>query len=161
MRVDDRLLDFFNRPLMCIAAAVDGTGRPATGRGIGFHLLEDRETIDIIYSAWQWPRLEPCIRQTGRLAVTFVSPPDYVTFQMKGNAGIRDTQAADLVRAECFMTAATDELESLGVSRPLIAPWLTARGAQVARLSIREIYVQTPGPLAGMLAGAQAGPRFE
>jgi hypothetical protein len=51
---------------------------------------------------------------------------------------------------------ATDELASLGVPRHLIAPWLTARDARVARLAVSEIYVQTPGPLAGMLAGARS-----
>ncbi|MBN9273845.1 MAG: pyridoxamine 5'-phosphate oxidase family protein, partial [Mesorhizobium sp.] len=90
------------------------------------------------------------------VAATFVSPSDYVSFQLKGAATMQDTGAPDLDRAERFMTAATNELESLGVPRPLIAPWLTAREARVARLDIREIYVQTPGPLAGMLAGARS-----
>ncbi|GMB79294.1 hypothetical protein NN6n1_00760 [Shinella zoogloeoides] len=154
MRLDDRLLDFFNRPLMCIIAAADETRRPSAGRGIGFRLLDDRETIDVIFSGWQWPRLETCIRQTARLAATFVSPPDYVSFQLKGSATMRDTDAPDLAYADRFMTAATNELESLGVPRHLIAPWLTPREARVARLAISEIYVQTPGPLAGMVAGA-------
>ncbi|WP_028744898.1 pyridoxamine 5'-phosphate oxidase [Rhizobium mesoamericanum] len=160
MRLDDRLLDFFNQPLMCIIAVADEIRRPSAGRGVGFHLLEDRETIDVIFSAWQWPRLEPCIRQTGRIAATFVSPSDYVSFQLKGTATMRETEAADLDRADRFMTAATDELESLGVPRRLITPWLTAKEARVARLAISEIYVQTPGPLAGMLAGEQSGASF-
>jgi hypothetical protein len=161
VRLDDRLLDFFNRPLMCIIAVADETGRPSAGRGVGFHLQENRETIDVIFSAWQWPRLEFCIRQTGRIAATFVSPSDYVSFQLKGAAGMRGTEPPDLDRADRFMTAATDELESLGVPRHLIAPWLTAREARVVRLVISEIYVQTPGPLAGMLAGTQAGARSQ
>ncbi|WP_429806529.1 pyridoxamine 5'-phosphate oxidase family protein [Ensifer sp. B1-9] len=161
MRLDDRLLDFFNRPLMCIIAVADGAGRPSAGRGVGFHLLEDRETIDVIFSHWQWPRLEPCIRQTGRIAVTFVSPSDYVSFQMKGSATMREPEAADLDRADRFMTVATNELEALGVPRHLIAPWLTARETRVARLAVSEIYVQTPGPLAGMLAGTKAGARSQ
>lgn len=155
MRLDSELLDFFKRPLMCIIAVADETGRPSAGRGVGFDLLDDHETIDIIFSAWQWPRLESCLRQTGKMAATFVSPSDYVTFQLKGSAAMRDTEAPDLGHAERFMAAATDELEALGVSRRLIAPWLTARGARVARLKISEIYVQTPGPHAGMLAGAR------
>ncbi|MEZ2132893.1 MULTISPECIES: pyridoxamine 5'-phosphate oxidase family protein [unclassified Sinorhizobium] len=161
MRLDDRLLDFLNRPLMCIIAVADETGRPSAGRGVGFHLLEDRETIDVIFSAWQWPRLEIGIRQNGRIAATFVSPSDYVSFQLKGTATMRDTETPDLDRADRFMTAATDELESLGVPRRLIAPWLTAREARVARLVISEIYVQTPGPLAGMLAGTHVGARSQ
>lgn len=156
MRLDDKLLEFFRRPLMCIIAGADTAGRPSAGRGVGFDVLQDRETVDVIFSAWQWPRLEADIRQTGRMAATFVSPSDYVSFQLKGAAAMQDTGMLDLDRADRFITAATDELESLGVSRRLIAPWLTARQARVARLAISEIYVQTPGPLAGMLAGARS-----
>ncbi|MFD2143904.1 pyridoxamine 5'-phosphate oxidase family protein, partial [Ancylobacter oerskovii] len=65
---------------------------------------------------------------------------------------MQDTAARDLDHAERFIMAATEELASLGVPRSIIAPWLTAREARVARIAVREIYVQTPGPLAGMLA---------
>lgn len=156
MRLDDKLFDFFTRPLMCIIAVADEARHPSAGRGIGFHVGEDRETIDVIFSAWQWPRLEPAIRRTGRVAATFVSPSDYVTFQLKGLAVMRDTDARDEETAQHFMAKATGELEALGVPRDIIAPWLTAREARVARLAVSEIYIQTPGPLAGMLAGARS-----
>ena len=58
---------------MCIIAVVDETGRPSAGRGVGFDLLDDHETVDVIFSAWQWPRLESSIRQTAKIATTFVS----------------------------------------------------------------------------------------
>ena len=156
MRLDDKLFDFFKRPLMCIVAVADEARRPSAGRGVGFHVGEDRETIDVIFSAWQWPRLEPAIRQTGRVAATFVSPSDYVSFQLKGSAVLRETDARDDEAAQHFMARATGELEGLGVPRDIIAPWLTAREARVARLTVSEIYIQTPGPLAGMLAGARS-----
>lgn len=159
LKLDGKLLAFFERPLMCIIAVVDETGRPSAGRGVGFDLLDDHETVDVIFSAWQWPRLESSIRQTAKIATTFVSPSDYVSFQLKGSAAMRDMEALDLDRADRFMTAATDELESLGVPRHLIAPWLTAREARVARLKVSEVYVQTPGPLAGMLAVDQSAAR--
>ena len=155
MRLDDRLFDFFTRPLMCIIAAADGMRRPCAGRGVGFHVHDDRETIDVIFSGWQWPRLEPALRETGRAAVTFVSPSDYVSFQLKGPAALRATDAHDLAAARDFMARATGELEALGVPGAIIAPWLTDREARVARLAVSEIYIQTPGPLAGMQAGAR------
>lgn len=156
MRLDDRLLDFFNRPLMCIIAVADASRRPSAGRGVGFHVGEDRETIEVIFSAWQWPRLEPALRLTGRLAATFVSPSDYVSFQLKGSATLRDTEARDLDCAERFMAKAAAELEHLGVPGPVIVPWLTDRDARVARIAVSEIYIQTPGPLAGMAASASS-----
>ncbi|MGO4840286.1 pyridoxamine 5'-phosphate oxidase family protein, partial [Rhizobiaceae sp. 2RAB30] len=96
MRLDDKLLEFFRRPLMCIIAVTDAAGRPSAGRGVGFDVLQDRETVDVIFSAWQWPRLESDIRQTGRIAATFVSPSDYVSFQLKGGAAMQETGALDL-----------------------------------------------------------------
>lgn len=156
MRLDDRLVEFLRRPLMCIVAAVDAQGRPTAGRGIGVQVLEDRETIDVIFSAWQWPRVATSIQQTGRLAATFVSPADYMTYQIKGPAAMRGAEASDLACADRFMADATDALTSLGVPPPIIAPWLTARDAKVARLRTCEIYIQTPGPQAGMLAGTEA-----
>ena len=140
---------------MCIIASVGADGRPWAGRGIGLHVLDDHETIEIIFSAWQWPRIETAIKETGRLAGTFVSPADYNTFQIKGPAITRDCQASDLARADRFMADATAELASLGVPATIIAPWLTAREAKVARMLSKEIYVQTPGPQAGMIAGAR------
>lgn len=156
MHLDDELLAFLRRPLMCIVAAVDRDGRPSAGRGVGVQVLEDRETIEVIFSAWQWPQLEASVRQTGRIAVTFVSPSDYVTFQIKGPATIREAEATDLECADHFMTNATGALASLGVPPTIIAPWLTARDARVARVEASEIYIQTPGPHAGMLAGARS-----
>lgn len=155
MRLDDDLLAFLRRPLMCIIAAVDGAGRPSAGRGIGFHVLEDREGIDVIFSGWQWPRIEPSVRNTGKLAATFVSPSDYMTFQIKGPATMRETEAGDFERADHFIRCATDELADLGVPANVIAPWLTTRETKVVRLGASEIYVQTPGADAGMLAGAR------
>ncbi|MBN9237814.1 MULTISPECIES: pyridoxamine 5'-phosphate oxidase [Phyllobacteriaceae] len=156
MWLDDRLIEYLHRPLMCLIAATDETGRPIAGRGVGLHVLEDRETIEVVFSAWQWPRLESSIRQTGRLAVTFVSPPDYVSFQLKGSAAMREIAAHDLDCAGRFMAATTNVLASLGIPRSNIAPWFTDREARVARLNVREIYIQTPGPQAGMLAGMRS-----
>ena len=156
MRLYDELLEFLQRPLMCVIGAVDGDGRPWPGRGVGFHILDDLERIDLVFSAWQWPRLEPSIRRTARLAATFVSPSDYRTFQIKGPAVMRETDRGDLARADRFMKAAESELEDLGVPREIIAPWLTDREARVARLTASEIYNQTPGPTAGMLAGLRS-----
>ena len=79
-----------------------------------------------------------------------------MTFQLKGPAAIRAVGGEDLARADRFMADARGALEELGVAPAIIAPWLTARGATVARLGVSEIYVQTPGPQAGMLVGMGA-----
>ena len=156
VRLDGEILEFLKQPLMCILAGADADGCPSAGRGVGFDLLEDGETIDVVFSAWQWPRLETDLRQMGRAAATFVSPSDYVSFQLKGPATLQAAEPHHLDRAAHFMAAATGELASLGVPRPMIGVWLTGRDARVARICVREVYIQTPGPLAGMLASARS-----
>ncbi|MFC6500062.1 hypothetical protein ACFP8Z_21420 [Gemmobacter lanyuensis] len=67
MRIE-RLVAFFHRPLMSIIAATDACGKPAAGRGIGFHLMEDREGMDVIFGlAVAGPCRSHCrARQAGR-----------------------------------------------------------------------------------------------
>ena len=155
VRLDEGLIEFLGRPLMCILAGADAAGRPSAGRGVGVAVLEGGERVEVVFSAWQWPRLEADIRATGRVAATFVRPSDYVSYQVKGEAAVRAAGAADLARAARFIAAATGELEGLGVPPALIAPWLTTREARVSRIVVREVYVQTPGPQAGMRAGGR------
>lgn len=95
---------------MCLIAAADVARRPTAGRGVGLHVLENRKSDRGCLYTWQWPRLESSIRQTGRPTIAFVSPSDYVSFQLKGSATTRDTAAQDLEYAERFMTAATNVL---------------------------------------------------
>lgn len=157
MQIDDALSAYFTRPLMCVLAASDAAFRPTAGRGVGFHLFDDRSRIEILFSSWQWPQLEAAIDATGKLAVTFVSPSDYVSFQLKGLASLRPADQLDELEAARFIAAATGELHRLGVPKQIIAPWLTDRGLCIAQMQIREIYVQTPGPLAGMAAQRVGG----
>jgi len=131
MLLDDDMIAFLQRPLMCIIAAVEEDGRPATGRGVGVRVADDRAAIDVIFSGWQWPLLARAVRSTGKMAATFVSPADYVTFQIKGAATLRDAGVPDLEDAALFMERATHALADLGVPRGIIAPWLTARCSRV------------------------------
>ncbi len=155
VRLDDGLVAFLRRPLMCVLAGADAAGRPSAGRGVGVRVLADGAEVEVIFSAWQWPRLEQDLRATGRVAATFVRPADYVSYQVKGMAAVRGAEDEDLARARRFIAAATGELARLGVPLEIIEPWLTDRAARVCRIAVGEVYVQTPGPLAGMRAGVR------
>ncbi|KKW91631.1 MULTISPECIES: pyridoxamine 5'-phosphate oxidase [Sphingobium] len=157
MMLDDTIVAFLHRPLMCILAGSDASGRPAAGRGIGVMVSDDRETLGIILSAWHYSALANAVAQTGKLAATFVSPCDYVTYQFKGRTHLREAGPADLARAETFIADATASLSALGVPRGIIPQWMTTRDARVAMLAVAECYVQTPGPHAGMRADAANG----
>lgn len=157
MMLDDAILAFLRRPLMCILAGSDTSGRPVAGRGIGVMVTDDRETLGIILSAWHYSALAHAIEQTGKLAVTCVSPCDYVTYQFKGQTRLREAGSADLARADAFIADATASLSGLGVPPGIIPQWMTTRDARVAILGVAECYVQTPGPHAGMRADVARG----
>jgi hypothetical protein len=156
MMLDDTIAAFLRKPLMCILASSDSMARPAVGRGIGVTVSDDRKTLSVILSAWHYAALATAIEQSGRLAATFVSPCDYVTYQFKGTATLREAKPEDNVRAAIFIADATAALSELGVPSGIIPQWMTPRDALVAQLAVAECYVQTPGPRAGMRA-EQAG----
>lgn len=154
MQLDGGLMEFLARPVMCIIGTANAENRPSIGRGLGVHLPEREGVLEVAISAWQWPDTVQNIRETGRLAVTFASPADYVSYQMKGAATLRPALPDDIERCERDIARVRAELLRLGVSERLTAPWLASRQAVIAIVDVAEIYVQTPGRKAGMAAGA-------
>lgn len=152
MQLDEGLKIFLQRPLMIIVGTTDLTRRPAIGRGICVALPAQEGHVEVTFSGWQWPETVSNIRETATMAATFVSPSDYVTYQMKGKAWLRVADEGDLARASRSMETMFAELWRLGVPADVADAWLTSREAMVATLNVSEIYVQTPGPSAGMTA---------
>lgn len=138
---------------MIIMGTADRTGRPSIGRAMGTFEGEQDGHLDLVFSVWQWPDTAAHIRDTGRLAVTVTSPSRYTSYQMKGKAWLRSAKAEDIDRSEAYIAAIDAELRRLGVPAKLTLPWLCNREPLVAALNVSEIYVQTPGPRAGMAAG--------
>jgi len=153
LQLDHGLKQFLKQPLMIILGTADRVGRPAIGRGMGVFESEQDGHLDLIFSTWQWPDTATYIRETGRLAVTLASPSSYTSYQMKGKAWLRHAKPDDIERSDDYIEAIDMELQRLGVPPKLTLPWLCNREPLVATLNVSEIYVQTPGPRAGMATG--------
>lgn len=148
MRLPNALKEFVVRPVMIIVGTRDRANRPAVGRGVGARIVGE-EAIEIILSRWQWPDTVENIQANGQAAFTFANPQDYVSYQLKGPTSLRPAEPSDHRLASRYSSEILARFVALGLQPDFVTPWLAQRDLTVARLAVREIYLQTPGPRAG------------
>jgi hypothetical protein len=148
MKLNDDILQFLTSPVMIIIGTRDAANRPAIARGLGASTRNDG-AIEVAFCRWQWPQTARNIEATGALAVTCTRPSDYVSYQLKGEAALQPADACAQRRAQAYCQDIHEMLAGLGVPAHMVAQWTSDRDLVVARLSVREAYVQTPGARAG------------
>jgi len=146
--LDHELAAFIESPVMQIIGTADADRRPEVGRGVGAWPLDGRR-MALVVSGWQWPGTIANLRENGMVAVTFSRPADYVTYQIKGKAEVRDAAADEIDRSERYMVAMVSALMRLGLAPDIIAPWLSHRDARLVTIDVASVFVQTPGAKAG------------
>ncbi len=151
MKIGSDLATFLTSPVMIILGTCDKAGRPDIGRGVGARVDSDTGLLEVVLSAWQWPGTIANIHDNGRAAITFARPNDYVTYQLKGPAQIAEPDPQSLTLSARYISQITDLLCELGLERRMIADWLTQRDAALIRMTIENVFVQTPGSKAGSL----------
>jgi hypothetical protein len=152
VQLNEGLKQLLQQPLMIILGTADPDLRPAIARAMGIVESKQEGHLEAVFSNWQWPETAVNIRETGRVALTIASPSKYTSYQMKGRAWVRAPTLAEIERSVAYMQAIEAELISLGVPPNLTGPWLCNRDPMLVTVDITEIYVQTPGPKAGMTA---------
>lgn len=148
MILDEERRAFFVSPVMIVVAACGAELRPSIARALGAR-LGDGDVVEIVVSRWQWPMLVDDVARRGDIAVTFVRPSDYVTYQAKGRGRVRAAAPDDLALAERYVGTVSATLSSLGVPASVMAPWLVPRDLVVITVAFEAVYVQTPGATAG------------
>jgi hypothetical protein len=148
MELDDATLDFFAGPVLLMVASVDQNRRPAIGRAMGL-IVRSADTLDILVSRWQWPRVLDNVAASRRLAVTASRASDYLTYQLKGAASLRESGIEEKNASRRYHDAVRAELGQLNVPVWISGQWSADRDMMAVELRIAEAYVQTPGPLAG------------
>ena len=154
MRITVDLARFLEGPVMIILGSADLEGRPGIGRAVGARVFAAQRRLDLMVAGWQWPETLDHVRATGRLAATFSRPSDYETYQLKGRASLRKADQDDLRLAERYRTDVERVLAEQRLSPDVAAHWLIVRDLAVVRLAVEEVYVQTPGPGAGLAVKA-------
>lgn len=155
MQINHDIAVFMTSPVMIVLGTSDDASQPAIGRAIGVLVQKDEGCIDVMVSEWQWPAAVANVRANGRLAATFARPSDYVSFQVKGRAAVLPATAEHLSSAVRYVERITATLEGLGLDSRIVTPWFVNRDLLAVRLSVDEIFVQTPGARAGQLVERQ------
>lgn len=149
MKMDAELTAFLSSPVMIITGTCGDGNRPDIGRAVGASIDGASGRIRLVLSSWQWPRTVVNLRTSGRVAVTFARPSDYVSYQVKGRATVHPADPSDLAQSDRYMAAIMEVLTGLGLDRRLALPWLSNREPVVINIDVDAVYVQTPGAKAG------------
>jgi hypothetical protein len=148
MILDEERRAFFVSPVMIVVASGGADLRPSLGRAIGARVAEG-DVVELMVSRWQWPTVVDDVVRQGAIAVTFVRPSDYVTYQVKGRGRLREAGADDLRLVDHYIATISATLSALGVPASVMAPWLVPRDVVGITVAVDDIYVQTPGAAAG------------
>lgn len=148
MTIDHALRQFIEGPVMLIVGSVGADGRAAIGRASGAQVLGDG-TVKLLVSHWQWPgTIENLLAHPG-ISLTATSPATYDSFQLKGQASLRPAGDNAIDLADRYIDSSYRLMTSLGVPTTSNAAWFSNRELWEVLLVVREVFIQTPGPLAG------------
>ena len=154
MRIERELAAFLSSPVLQIIGTHDAAGRPDIGRGHGAAVDAAAGRIDVLFSRWLWPGTAANLSANGTMALTFARARDYAAYQIKGTAVLIDAGDLHLRVSHDYDAGIREALMAQGVASPLIDTWLTDRDPVVARVTVTEIFEQTPGPRAGRALAA-------
>lgn len=155
MLINHELASFIVSPIMIILGSCDAALMPEIGRAVGAFVHDDGSRVDLAVSEWQWPGTVANARENGRLSVTFARPSDYVSYQMKGQVAVMPATREHRALAKRYAERMAATLEELGLENRVVTPWLVGRNLVTLRLSVQEVFVQTPGAQAGQLVERQ------
>jgi hypothetical protein len=138
-----------------IVGTRDANRVPEMARGWGVRVLPDRQQVELSIAECSGRRTLDNLTGNQQIAITLAIPSTYRSIQIKGRALETSVPLPeDLERVDHHREAFLQEVESVGLARPLAAR-LFAAEMEVSpalvkiRLSIDEIFDQTPGPKAG------------
>ncbi|PWR24780.1 hypothetical protein [Zavarzinia aquatilis] len=148
--IDNAIAEFVEGAVMTILASRDQGFHPAIGRGVGTRRAADGHLLDTMVSRAQWPDLIANLAPGAPLAVTFVAPDDYRTFQIKGVIeAVTPASDGDRAFTHAYHRDIHRVLTALGVTEGQIGFWLTDADLWCLRYRPTDVFVQTPGPRAG------------
>ena len=150
MIVDSELIEFLSGQVLMIIGTCNRSGMPGIARGVGVR-IEDGETdvIRIFFSKSHWPHVTQHVGTGAPVAATFARPADYMTYQMKGSGAIVSCDEADRAALKAYRKMVDDNLRG-ALPAEHLAIWLDIYDPLTLRLEVAEVYVQTPGPRAGV-----------
>lgn len=156
MLLSDDITAFLADPVTIILGTRGDGFTPDISRGVGLSAAPGGEVVDIMISRWQWPTAVANLQANGVLAMTVSAPHTYRTYQLKGQASVHPATGADLASAAVYVHRMIDLFATLAMTEAFAGNWMSLRDVVVARLTVAEAFIQTPGPQAGQPAWGTA-----
>lgn len=146
--IDPELKRFLEEPVMLIVASVGDERRMAIGRASGL-IVTNSNNVEILISRWQWPDTIKNLATRNAVSLTAASAVDYTSYQLKGFSTLHRTAEANFELANRYISETLGRLEEVGVPVSSDYGWFSNRDLWSIILEVSEVFVQTPGPLAG------------
>lgn len=153
--LDPMLAAFLQGPVMMIVGLRDARGLPAVARAVGARV--SAAGVDLFVPTRQWGPALDGLSPGDPIALTFVQPTDYRSYQLKGPVlDIGPATDADQAVSATYAAMMQRLLVELGVGADMAPHWLTAEALARVSFAPDAAFTQTPGPGAGAAVGASA-----
>ncbi len=146
--IDQELRQFIEGPVILNLASVGEGRRMAIGRAAWVRVA-DSARVDLLVSRWQWPATIDNLLRNPAMAFTASSPVTYTSFQLKGRATLRPALDSETALADRAIAATHALLNSMGMVSDTRSGWLSNRDLWAVTLAVGDVFIQTPGSLAG------------
>jgi Pyridoxamine 5'-phosphate oxidase len=149
--LDPAVVAFIHGGVAVGVATRDHDLKPEFARGWGPEVSADGRSLRLCVAAPEGSRVRGNLERNGAaLAVGFSPPTIARAVQVKGVATVvGEPEAADLERVERHVRSFVVEAERVGAPAELSRRMFVGTGLVAVRLSIEEVFDQTPGPTAG------------
>lgn len=146
----DEVVELLSSGVVTSVATRDAALAPELVPAVGSRVARDRRTLTVFVPRALAGATLANIANNGHLAVTATRPSDHKSMQFKGTArGVHDAADTDRPLLEMLRGAMIEQLATFGMPRT-ITRRLTFWPSVAIEIDVNDVFVQTPGPGAGM-----------
>jgi hypothetical protein len=148
--LDPAVIEFIQGGVAVGVATRDEGLTPEFARAWGPEVSADGRSVALCVTAPEGSRMRANLELNGAVAVGFSPPTIARAVQLKGVATqVGEPDAADLERVDRHVRSFVAEAERIGAPTELSRRMFVRAGLAAIRVSIDEVFDQTPGPTAG------------
>jgi Pyridoxamine 5'-phosphate oxidase len=147
--ISPELAEFLQSGISILVGTRDARLMPEVARVLGARVEPGGRELTIYVPAATGERTLANARENGRLAVCFAAV-DHTSYQLKGRlAEVRPARAAERRTIERYRAALAQHFGSVGLP-PRLTHRLSHWPAHALRMAVEAVFLQTPGPGAGV-----------
>lgn len=148
-KISPELTELMESGVSILVGTRDAKLRPECVRAVGARIHAGGESLTVYLPEAVALRTLKNLDDNGQVAVTFSRPIDHRTIQVKGTClGVRPAGEEDRLLQEDYLAALREQLQLVGLPR-VVTRRMRWWPSVAVRVSVRELFQQTPGPQAG------------